>query len=292
MDGRNFDELTRRLATGASRRAVLRGLIGGGAAFVGMKAAKTAAADKTTICHFPPGNPANVQINSVGNPSLPAHFAHGDTIYGDCCVDDDCAPTIGECGVLDGCLPDDDNVSSCVYSPDNSLCSSACADQGYDQCCTSFCSESYVCEVQGTPGETCDDGVFCTDPDTCGEEPGVCGGPERDCGEDASWDCVTYFCNEVEEECGSTIHEGASCDDGTGTCDAAGECMPNPDPPICAERVLCENVRGSQCATDVCPSDSQNGNNRGVAGVCCTNEQGEDGNGLCCSNSCVNGVCQ
>ncbi len=43
MDGNNFDDLARKLATGTSRRNVLRGLIGGGAALVGMKASGTLA---------------------------------------------------------------------------------------------------------------------------------------------------------------------------------------------------------------------------------------------------------
>ncbi len=52
----------------------------------------------------------------------------------------------------------------------------------------------------------------------------------------------------------------------------------------CEERVDCENVQQESC-TDICPEGSQPGNNRGLSGVCCT------GNGLCCSNNCVNGVC-
>jgi hypothetical protein len=33
---------------------------------------------KTTICHIPPGNPANAHTLCVGNPAVPAHLAHGD----------------------------------------------------------------------------------------------------------------------------------------------------------------------------------------------------------------------
>lgn len=35
---------------------------------------------KTTICHIPPGNPANMHTISVGNPAVPAHLAHGDKL--------------------------------------------------------------------------------------------------------------------------------------------------------------------------------------------------------------------
>ena len=39
---------------------------------------------KTTICHIPPGNPANAHTLCVGNPAVPAHLAHGDFV-GSCC---------------------------------------------------------------------------------------------------------------------------------------------------------------------------------------------------------------
>jgi hypothetical protein len=35
---------------------------------------------KTTICHIPPGNPANAHSITVGNPAVRAHLAHGDKI--------------------------------------------------------------------------------------------------------------------------------------------------------------------------------------------------------------------
>lgn len=39
--------------------------------------------EKVTICHIPPGNPANAHEITVGAPAVPAHLAHGDTL-GDC----------------------------------------------------------------------------------------------------------------------------------------------------------------------------------------------------------------
>jgi hypothetical protein len=36
------------------------------------------AEDKVDICHFPPGNPSNVQFITVGASAVPAHLAHGD----------------------------------------------------------------------------------------------------------------------------------------------------------------------------------------------------------------------
>lgn len=35
---------------------------------------------KVTICHIPPGNPANAHTITVGAPAVPAHLAHGDLL--------------------------------------------------------------------------------------------------------------------------------------------------------------------------------------------------------------------
>ena len=59
--------------------ALLTGLI-----VVRMPAARaeraSAGADKVTICHLPPGNPANAHTISVGASAVPAHLDHGDSI--------------------------------------------------------------------------------------------------------------------------------------------------------------------------------------------------------------------
>lgn len=35
---------------------------------------------KTTVCHIPPGNPANAHTICVGNEAVPAHLDHGDFV--------------------------------------------------------------------------------------------------------------------------------------------------------------------------------------------------------------------
>jgi hypothetical protein len=37
-------------------------------------------ADKAVICHIPPGNPGNSHTIEVGEPAVPAHLAHADTL--------------------------------------------------------------------------------------------------------------------------------------------------------------------------------------------------------------------
>jgi hypothetical protein len=47
---------------------------------------------KTTICHIPPGNPANAHTICVGNPAVPAHLRnHGDYL-GACQSETPCPP--------------------------------------------------------------------------------------------------------------------------------------------------------------------------------------------------------
>jgi hypothetical protein len=55
---------------------------------------------KTTICHIPPGNPANAHTICVGNASVPAHLDHGD-FAGTC----SCTGDAGVPGTDDGGTP-------------------------------------------------------------------------------------------------------------------------------------------------------------------------------------------
>lgn len=36
--------------------------------------------DRVTLCHIPPGNPANAHTITVGQPAVKAHLKHGDTL--------------------------------------------------------------------------------------------------------------------------------------------------------------------------------------------------------------------
>ena len=49
---------------------------------------------KTTICHIPPGNPANAHTICVGNAAVPAHLDHGDFV-GTCSCDVDVDGGVG-----------------------------------------------------------------------------------------------------------------------------------------------------------------------------------------------------
>jgi hypothetical protein len=47
---------------------------------------------KTTICHFPPGNPANAHTLCVGNPAVSPHMSHHGDHVGPCTNEVRCPP--------------------------------------------------------------------------------------------------------------------------------------------------------------------------------------------------------
>ena len=54
------------------------------------RACDPADTQKTTICHIPPGNPANAHTICVGNAAVPAHLDnHGDFVGTCSCTSDD-----------------------------------------------------------------------------------------------------------------------------------------------------------------------------------------------------------
>ena len=59
-------------------------------------------AKKTTVCHIPPGNPANAHTICIGNAAVPAHLAnHGDHV-GACATETKCPPPGGGAGGAPG----------------------------------------------------------------------------------------------------------------------------------------------------------------------------------------------
>jgi hypothetical protein len=57
---------------------------------------------KTTICHIPPGNPANAHTLCVGNAAVAAHLRnHGDSL-GQCVVEAPCPPPPSGAGGASG----------------------------------------------------------------------------------------------------------------------------------------------------------------------------------------------
>lgn len=160
------------------------------------------AGDKVTICHVPPGNPANHHTITVSVNALQAHLDHGD-LAGSCltncqelCGDEDACtvdcdltteaciaaprPAV-DCDDGAGCTVDScDPASGCTYAPlvcpdedDNACTVTPCIDSGGEPDCS-------FPPINVTDGEVCDDGDHDTTNDRC--EAGICvGDPSGPC---------------------------------------------------------------------------------------------------------------
>lgn len=179
----------------------------------------------------------------------------------------DCDAVAETCQVAIGC---DEAAQLCLY--DTAFDGTPCDDGSFctvdDTCDDGFCgggardcaAEAPACQVavgcddaseaclfdDAFDGTSCDDGVFCTDDDTC--ESGACaGGPPRDC---SSLDvgCVVGACDEVTESCVEAPADlGTSCSDGlfcttADACDGDGTCTGTP--------LVCPG--GTTCLPQVC----------------------------------------
>ena len=218
MDGSRFDHLTRSLASGTSRRKVLKALLGlGGAAAVG-SAATGGPADAarrpspTPTPHKCPGVqtwngtkcacPPNLSqcVPGVGPACCNDQLAQpGSPDYSECC---DNACCHGTCYGEELCCP-----------TGNTVCNArACCDAGQaccsvDDCCSGACyAGNQFCCAAGT-GEICGDDCCDTATERCCERPG---GPvcipldscclDRECPGDQT-QCLRGVCNPQTNSC-------------------------------------------------------------------------------------------
>lgn len=191
MDGNGFDVLTRKLASGASRRSLVRGMIGGAVALVATKVGTSQAAGTVTICHYPPGNRANAQVLSVGANAVAAHIAnHGDTVLGTVAS---CSSCRDVCQAVDACTP-----ASC----DAGACRSTSACTGYETCGGGGVANACGCTAE-------DPEVTCTG--HCGPTTNNCG-VTVECAPCCDPTCPVGACGAAEDDgCGNTIDCSGNC---------------------------------------------------------------------------------
>lgn len=92
MDHRRFDRLTIQMAAVLSRRSLITGL----AAMTVLPAAAgsrqvQASRNKRQVCHQTGSSNNPWVVINVSEAAYAAHVGHGDTLYVDCCSDDECA---------------------------------------------------------------------------------------------------------------------------------------------------------------------------------------------------------
>ena len=151
-----------------------------------------------------------------------------------------------------------------------------CSSAGLGPCEVAVCNvEAGSCETGPAPAETsCDDGLSCTENDTCGES-GECAGTPVDC-EDGD-PCTTNACT---EEDGCTLELNSDpCDDGDActtddACDQ-GDCYGTEN--------LCDD--GDPCTTGTCDDESGDCSYENNTGFC------DDGDPCSGNDTCLDGTC-
>lgn len=301
MDDRRFDAFVRSLASGQSRRAVLKGLLGlGGLAAIGVSR---------------PGPSADAARRPAPTPT-PAHRCPGkQTWNGSACT---CPSGSTNCGP--DCCPDGQAEccdNACCYGDcygeelccptGQSVCNGVCCDVG-EQC---FAGECQVCTPCGS--QCCSPDGQCCQSDAgigCAPAGGRCCTGERDCRGMGFCDgltahtfaCVNAVCTESVANCqGSDPCYNYSCDQGicgatrdSGCCATGNQC----DPVDACTPANCINGRcntASSCGTGehCCGGACVNAEDRCCAtdGDCAGMDFCSDSSGDAYHYSCVNSVC-
>ena len=267
IDDRRFDSLVKSLADGASRRSVLKGLLGlGGAAVAGgaLFEGKASAARRPSPTATPPKCPGIQTWNGYACSCPPT-------------APNQCGPAC--CTGKPG-DPQGPGHSECC---DNACCNGLC--YGEELCCPwprTFCTEAQECCEEGVTvccGEAgCCAGGCCQDAqgnDLCcsGDTPKCCSGDTciaaggccdaSDCGPGDCWSCVEHQCVSDQAKCASGCVDcvqgtcqtvDANCDDGdactTDTCNADGTCS---NTFHCTSDECCDD--GYVCNTNTCNAD-------------------------------------
>lgn len=282
MDGSRFDEIAKALATGVSRRSVLRGLAAGAtAAVMGLVRGQPRGAEAEGLPRACGATPQDLQsciqfaddIFKICNKGCTKEPSHEKTAcYGNCasihilhlnrcqdastpcppgtvCSNDLCCPD-GEVGCGGACVDTTTDPANCGG------CGTVCDDCStcQDGTCVSSCGPCQFCQG-GLLGHFCDD-VVCQDPcQACDQVSGVCEPKE----------CPT----------------GRQCFEGYCVCE-----MPCPegqtqDPETCA----CECSAGTDCGDGRCIDTNTDSANCGSCGTACG--EGE----TCSGGSCVSSGC-
>jgi hypothetical protein len=225
-----------------------------------------AAGKKVSVCHVPPGNPANAHTILVSENAVSAHLAHADEL--------------GECGVgcrSDASLCDDGNACTSDSCDGSGECAHAPVDCDDGNGCTlDRCDETSGCFPVANDGAACDDGNGCTSADACvgltcqgasipgccaadtdcddrstctddACQDGSCSNAELDCG--VTDKCLAGFCNATEGGCSTA---SVSCDDADACtddgCDPATGCTHSPTetPPEAIEG-SCPDTAADDC---------------------------------------------
>ena len=259
MDGRKFDDYTKALATGVSRRQVIKGLAGGalGAAVAAVFGSRS---DADAACRRIRHPCEGTQECCTGLVCVEAAF-EGKSER--CCPPGQVACGTGCCAAGQCCQQGNQEV--CLAS--GQCCTAANCPASTDPCKVATCTNGVCGFGNASNGTTCNDNNPCTVSDVC--TGGVCGGTAKDCSS-ASDQCNTGVCNATTGACeAQPLANGTTCNDG------------NP----CTVNDVCT---GGTCAGTpvVCPPCHQCNGTTGVCeSICAPGEECRNG---VCVNVCPN----
>lgn len=235
MESQAFDDLTRKLATGISRRSVLKGMFGTTAAILaGTRAGSTlAGASKTGVCHYTGSGTNPWQYIDIADAAVQTHLDHGDDLY-------ELGTSVKHCGVCGNtCVDAPANGSpACIEGRCDFTCNAGYEPDGNGACvpiesCEQTCVDPYVlndktCECECTL-ESCPEGSM-LNPATCACDPDTTCDPKLVAKCEANGGTIdaetcecSGFCDPLEE---------ATCEKNGGTwdsddCSCAGGCPPD-----------------------------------------------------------------
>jgi hypothetical protein len=207
MDHERFDRLARRLATGADRRGILKGLVGGAAAVLaGGIARRPAAALHDEQCRHETGIFCSNTEPAPGHTCCaPNYVCSSATGNGTC----QCAPHFIECGPADHASA---GGNACIHE-------SHCCTDGRPGCpdgqvCHADANGQFSCVVCQAAGQTCNQFHPCCHPEAlvC-SAAGTCVSREPEC-VPAGGECNAFHpcCHPEEFVCSSTSERPGTCE--------------------------------------------------------------------------------
>lgn len=296
MDGQRFDQLTKALAAGATRRRLIKGIAGGAvgalAGVFGTKRAETVLAaplcpggggPDNKICHCPPGQDGgNCQTTGNGG----GHEGTGHEF--DCCCLSGGAPNplcICPTATTNCCKPAGTSCSSnahcCADAPN--CCQGVCQAAPCSKCigvtCTALdqCHDVGVCDpatgICSNPpkadGSACNDNNACTQTDTCvagvctGSNPVVCPTPDQ-CHDPGTCNPATGVCSNPPKADGTPCDDGLFCT-ATDTCQG-GVCTGSGSPCDPLACLTCDE--GTDTCLNTCPVGTKCDGNGNCVPIC------------------------
>ena len=202
---------------------------------------------KVCICHHPPGNPENGHTICIGEPAVPAHLRHGDTM-GECPVicdgNEDCRAN-QFCKRADG-VCDEGASGVCTNLPVTCPTTIApvcgCDGKTYDNACAASAAGVNVASEGACAGGPCggETGITCAEGQFCKTEVGAC---------DANAEGI---CTNLPAVCPTSFVPVCGCNGVTfaNACAADGAGVNVASEGACPEGVACGGAAGDTCADD------------------------------------------